>query len=177
MKARAVFLDRDGVILRDTGYLARIEDAVFMEGAFEALSMLSTEKYRLIVVTNQSAIARGMITLDGFLELSAAIGCEISRHGAPLDAVYFCPHHPTEGTPPWRMNCSCRKPAPGMILRALNEWGLDAANCWMAGDSPRDVEAALSAKVRPIAFRFDHPSAPRFDSLVELAQFIVESGE
>ncbi len=175
MTNRAVFLDRDGVILEDTGYPTRIETVVFVDGIGEALSLLSQAGYRLIVITNQSAIARGMISLEGFFELSDAINRKLAQQRAPLDAVYFCPHHPSEGASPWRTVCNCRKPAPGLILRAISEWGLEAGNCWMVGDSPRDLDAAQSAGVRPLAFRFDHPSAPRFNSLLELARHIIES--
>lgn len=138
--SRAIFLDRDGVINVDRGYVCRPEDFVFFPGALEALLDFQKKGYLLIIVTNQSGIGRGYYTLGDFEHLMEWMKKKLSAHGIFLHAIYFCPHHPSQ-------ECDCRKPKPGMILRAAKDFGIDLKNSWMIGDKPSDIKAGLAAGV------------------------------
>ena len=145
---RAIFLDRDGTLNKDTGYVHRKEDWHWLPGVVEALQRFHAVGYALVVVSNQSGLARGMYDLAALHELEAWINADLEAKGAAIDAWYYCPHLP-EITGP----CSCRKPAPGLILRAAEEMGLDLARSWMVGDRVRDVEAGLAAGCRCVLLR------------------------
>lgn len=136
----AVFLDRDGVINIDRHYVARVEDFTFVDGIFETLRAIRALGYPLVVVTNQSAIGRGYCTPDDYQRLTHWMLAQLAGHGIELAGVYHCPHRPEEG-------CACRKPAPGMLLQAAREHGVELCRSWMIGDSPRDIEAARRAGV------------------------------
>ncbi|WP_108651926.1 D-glycero-beta-D-manno-heptose 1,7-bisphosphate 7-phosphatase [Dongshaea marina] len=141
----AVFLDRDGVINRDTGYVAEVDDFHFLEGAIEAMQLLKKKGYQLVVVTNQSGIARGYYTEDQFLTLTEWMDWSLADRGVDLDGIYYCPHHPTEGKGEYLQACQCRKPAPGMLLEGLKELKLDPASCYLVGDKESDLDAAINA--------------------------------
>lgn len=133
----AVFLDRDGTIVVDTGYLARPEDVALLPGAGQAIARLNARHIPVIIVTNQSGIARGMYTLADFERVQARVETELARQGARVDAVYLCPHGPDE-----HPRCSCRKPGTQMHRDAALAHGLDLARSWYIGDRWRDVEPA-----------------------------------
>lgn len=137
---RAAFLDRDGVINRDHGYVFRREEFEFVDGALAACARLAQRGFALVVVTNQSGIGRGMYAEADFLRLTDWMTGQFARAGAPLAAVYHCPHHPDE-------SCDCRKPAPGMLLRAARELKLDLAHSVLFGDKLSDLQAAAAAGV------------------------------
>lgn len=141
----AVFLDRDGVINEDIGYLHRIEQFRFTPGALQAACQLYEMGYALVVVTNQSGIARGFYTEVDFQRLTEWMCEQFRAAGAPLTAVYHCPHHPLAGNGD---HCDCRKPLPGMLLKAATEYQLDLAHSLMVGDKEDDVRAGRSAGVR-----------------------------
>ncbi|WP_302548877.1 D-glycero-beta-D-manno-heptose 1,7-bisphosphate 7-phosphatase [uncultured Desulfovibrio sp.] len=145
---RAIFLDRDGTLNKDTGYVHRKEDWHWLPGVVEALKRFHAVGYALVVVSNQSGLARGMYDLAALHELEAWINADLEAKGAAIDAWYYCPHLP-EITGP----CSCRKPAPGLILRAAEEMGLDLARSWMVGDRVREVDAGLAAGCRCVLLR------------------------
>jgi|DewCreStandDraft_4_1066084.scaffolds.fasta_scaffold04862_13 D-glycero-D-manno-heptose 1,7-bisphosphate phosphatase len=147
MSRRAAFLDRDGVINVDLGYVVRQEDFHFVPGTLEAARILADRGLALVVITNQSGIARGLYTVDDFHRLTHWMRERFAEAGAPLAGVYFCPHHPTEGQGQYRVNCTCRKPAPGMLLAAAHELGLDLARSVLFGDKRSDLEAAHAAGV------------------------------
>ncbi|MFA4985141.1 MAG: HAD family hydrolase [Candidatus Brocadiia bacterium] len=178
---RAVFLDRDGVIIRDVGYIRRFEDIELLVDVAQALSMLRAAGFLRIIVTNQSAVARGMITLDRMFEIEAEVERRLFELGGSVDAAYLCPHHPTEGEAPYRYACGSRKPEPGMLIRAALEWGIDPRRSYMIGDSPRDTEAAARAGVTPL--RVGGPVSgpangiPHFDNLMEAARHIISHTE
>ncbi|MDH3346384.1 MAG: D-glycero-beta-D-manno-heptose 1,7-bisphosphate 7-phosphatase [Kiritimatiellaceae bacterium] len=134
-KRVAFFLDRDGVINTDHGYVSRIEDFHFTEGIFPVLRGLSAKGYLLIVITNQSGIGRGYYTKQDFEKLTVWMRQRLSTEGIELTAVYSCPHSPDEG-------CDCRKPAPGMLVQAGREHNLDLSLSWMVGDKESDMQAA-----------------------------------
>jgi len=137
---KAVFLDRDGVINIDKAYVYKIEDFEFCEGVFEALRHFQSLGYLLIIVTNQSGIARGYYTEEDFQTLSRWMKQTLLSANITIDAIYHCPHAPDA-------NCECRKPKSGMFKEAINAFDIDASASWMIGDKPSDIEAALSANV------------------------------
>ncbi len=144
MTRKAVFLDRDGVINEDHGYVYRKEDFEFVDGIFEACQRFQHQGYLLIVVTNQSGIARGMYTEAQFQKLTDWMVERFREQGVTITKVYHCPHHPDFG-PAYERNCDCRKPKPGMILRGIEEFELVPKLCMMVGDKASDMTAAESA--------------------------------
>lgn len=148
----AAFLDRDGVLNVDAGYVHLPKDFVWIQGAREAIRTLNAAGHFVFVVSNQSGVARGMFSLDDVERLHVWINSELALLGARVDAFYFCPHHPTEGRGPFARECDCRKPKPGMILRACAEWPVDIARSFLIGNSERDLEAARRAGIRGIGF-------------------------
>ena len=147
MAKPAIFLDRDGVINVDTGYVYQVDDFVFIEGVIEALLKLKQKGYLLVVVTNQSGIARGYFTEEQFMNLTEWIDWSLADRGIDLDGIYFCPHHPSEGDDHYRKSCACRKPGPEMILDAAKHLKIDLPASYMVGDKPSDMKAAINAGV------------------------------
>ncbi len=143
MKKPALFLDRDGVINVEKNYLYRIEDFEFIEGVFELCHKYQDKGYLIIIVTNQSGIARGYYSEDDFSDLTRWMVDVFAREGINITDVYHCPHHPDISGP-----CSCRKPEPGMLLKAAEEHHIDMKNSLLVGDSERDILAAHRAGVR-----------------------------
>jgi D-glycero-D-manno-heptose 1,7-bisphosphate phosphatase len=137
---RAAFLDRDGVINRDHGYVFRQQDFEFVDGVLAACARLAARGFALVVVTNQSGIGRGMYTEGDFVKLTEWMRAQFDAAGAPLLGVYHCPHHPDQ-------ECDCRKPAPGMLLRAARELELDLSRSVLFGDKASDLQAAAAAGV------------------------------
>lgn len=139
---KALFLDRDGVINVEKHYLYKIEDVEFVEGIFALVRRFKASGYLIIMVTNQSGIARGMYSQEDFTRVSEWMKERFSAQDAALDAIYHCPHHPyINGT------CSCRKPKPGMLLEAKERFDIDMSHSVMIGDKERDIEAAINAHV------------------------------
>ena len=144
-QGRALFLDRDGVINEEIGYLVLPEHARFVRGVFDLCRAAKGLGYRLIVVTNQAGIARGRYTEDDFHALMDWMRGEFERQGCPLDAVYFCPVHPVHGVGEYKRDSIDRKPGPGMLLRAAAEFGLDLGRSVFIGDRCTDVAAGNAA--------------------------------
>ena len=144
---KAVFLDRDGVINLDKAYVHRWDDFEFLPGAVEAMRQLHRAGYILIVVTNQAGIARGYYTERQFEILTEAMIEHLAAAGVVITAVYHCPHHPAGTVPLLSVVCDCRKPAPGMLLAAAREHGVDLAQSILVGDKASDLEAARAAGV------------------------------
>lgn len=143
---KALFLDRDGVINVDHGYVYRQQDFQFMPGILESCAHFHQAGYKLIVVTNQSGIARGMYTPQDFCKLTVWMKAQFAQAGAALTDVLYCPHHPA-GDPPYNIACQCRKPLPGMLLDAAAKHHIDLSGSCMVGDSERDMQAALAAGI------------------------------
>ena len=143
----AVFLDRDGVINEERNYVCSIDEFHFIDGVFDACLEMGKAGYRLIVITNQAGIARGYYTEDDFHHLTKWMLNEFRQHGIEIDAVKYCPHHPAHGVGDYRRDCDCRKPAPGMILRAAKEHSLDLRRSILVGDKATDIEAGRAAGV------------------------------
>ena len=150
---RAVFLDRDGTINVEKEYLHLPEDFEFIPGVPEAIRLLRTAGFRVIVVTNQSGVARGYYDEEAVAALHRHLDADLARYDTSVDAYYFCPHHPVEGIGAYRTECDCRKPLPGMLLRAACDFGLDLGGSYIVGDKLADVEAGLAAGCRPVLVR------------------------
>ena len=144
----ALFLDRDGVVNQEIGYLYRPEDVRWVDGIFSLARTARQKGYRLIIVTNQSGIARELYTTAEFEALMGWIAAEFRAEGAPLDGVYHCPYHPVHGVGSWRREHEDRKPGPGMLLRAAREHGLDLSRSLLVGDRCSDIGAAHAAGLR-----------------------------
>lgn len=147
MSGRALFLDRDGVINVDHGYVHRSEQVEFVPGIFELVAAATARGWRVVVVTNQSGIGRGYFGVGDFQHLTEWMRSRFAERGGTLDAVYHCPHHPREAGPDYRRDCPDRKPAPGMLLRARRDLQLDMAASVLVGDRLSDLEAARRAGV------------------------------
>ena len=144
----AAFLDRDGVINVDHGYVSRWEDFEFLPGVPEALLSLEKAGYQLIVISNQSGIGRGFYSETDLEELNRRIAHHLQEHWAiEMTGFYHCPHHPTDALGDYLTRCECRKPAPGMILRAAEEHNIDLAGSLLVGDKRSDIEAGKAAGV------------------------------
>ena len=147
MTTAAIFLDRDGVINQDTGYVSHSDDFIFIDGVIDAMKQLKQKGYQLVVVTNQSGIARGLFSEKDFIRLTEWMDWSLADRGVDLDGIYFCPHHPTEGSGSETRVCDCRKPAPGMFLEAAAELNINLAASYMVGDKVSDMKAAEAAGV------------------------------
>ncbi len=159
----AAFLDRDGVINADRGYIYRCEEFEFLPGVFDAVRELRGLGFVPVVVTNQSGIGRGFYAETEFSRLTEWMKQQFAAEGAPIEAVYFCPHHASEGRGAYRLDCDCRKPAPGMLLAARDDLNLDLSHSAMFGDRASDLEAARAAGVQSrflLATNGTHPADP-----------------
>ena len=140
----AIFLDRDGVINENrSDYVKTWDEYVFLPNVFSPLRSLAQTDYAIVVISNQSPIGRGLVQQKTIEIINARMQAEIERQGGRVDAVYYCPHAPSE-------NCNCRKPAPGMLLKAAQELEIDLACSYLVGDAVSDVEAAFAAGCQPI---------------------------
>ncbi len=140
MHSRAVFLDRDGTINEEVGYLSDPRQVTLIPGAAEALARLRKAGFKLVVVTNQSGVARGYLGEDDLRKVNDELARLLAGHGVAIDAYYHCPHHPD-----FTGECACRKPKPGMARKAARELGLDTARSYFVGDKTTDVELGINA--------------------------------
>jgi D-glycero-D-manno-heptose 1,7-bisphosphate phosphatase len=150
MNKRAVFLDRDGVIVEQEEYLNRAEDLVLIPGAGEAIARLKAASIPVIVVTNQAGVAKGHLTLLDLKEIHARLRHELSACGARLDAIYYCPHHPEATVLEFLRDCPCRKPGVGMFEKARDEHDIDLEASYLVGDATGDILAGARARCRTI---------------------------
>lgn len=159
----AVFLDRDGTINEETGYMDRLEKLKLVPVAAEAIRLINASGMKAVVVTNQSGVARGLFD-EAFVDAVHTRLREMLRaEGAFLDGIYFCPHHPTEGRERYLMTCDCRKPAPGLLLRAAADLHLDPDRSYMVGDTLKDIEAGARAGARGVLVRTGYGSESAAD--------------
>jgi len=150
---RAVFLDRDGTIVEEAGYLDRLERLVFFPYSVDAIRMLNRAGFAVVVVTNQAGIARGIVREAFVHEAHRAIAGRVEAGGARIDAFYYCPHYPAGTVPPLRVECGCRKPQPGMLRQAAADLDLDLPRSFAVGDRWHDVAAAHAAGARGLLVR------------------------
>ncbi|WP_087019183.1 D-glycero-beta-D-manno-heptose 1,7-bisphosphate 7-phosphatase [Thaumasiovibrio subtropicus] len=147
MAKAAVFIDRDGVINVDHGYVHTTDDFEYIEGVFEACKQFKAMGYLLVLVTNQSGIARGMFTEDEFLTLTEWMDWNFVDNGVEFDGIYYCPHHAEKGQGDYKVDCDCRKPKPGMFKSAQAFLKIDMAKSVMIGDKKEDMMAAEAADI------------------------------
>lgn len=150
VKRKAVFLDRDGTINIDAGYVHKIADFKFIKGAVQAIKRLRDNGFIIVVVTNQSGVGRGFYTEKDVLALHDYINRELHRQGTGIDRFYFCPHHPEAAIEKYKQDCNCRKPNPGMIRQAVDELDIDPGSSFMIGDQLRDITAGKRAGIKSI---------------------------
>ncbi len=152
MKEAAVFLDRDGTINEEVGYLDDLAKLVIYPQAPEAIKAINDSGMKAIVVTNQSGVARGYFAEAFVMEVHGVIQEALAKDQAHLDALYYCPHHP-EGRDNYRCSCQCRKPAPGMLLQAAQDMGLDLSRSYLVGDTENDMATAQAAGAKGVLVR------------------------
>ena len=145
--SRALFLDRDGVINEDHGYVFQIKDFVFISGIFELIKKAYQLEMKIFVITNQAGIGRGLYTEEDFLELNEWMCQKFKNAGTPINKVYFCPTHPDHGSGDYKNHDNFRKPAPGMILQARDDFDIDLSSSVLIGDKPSEIIAGNRANV------------------------------
>lgn len=184
-KRACIYLDRDGVLNEDTDLISRHEDLSLFEFVPEAVKRINQSEYLSVVITNQSVVARNLCSYDDVKVIHNKMETLLGREGAYLNDIYFCPHHPDGGFPGenilYKVNCSCRKPKPGMLLAAAEKFNIDLKESWMVGDSDRDIKAGKAAGCRTIAVRTGrstHTSKVNpdywFQNLTEAVSFIID---
>jgi len=144
---KALFLDRDGIINVDHGYVHKIEDFEFVDGIFELCRLAIDKGFLIFVITNQAGIARGYYSVNEFQELTRWMVEAFNERKVTITDVYFCPHHPDKGKAPYKMACKCRKPAAGMLFKAQKEYNIDFTNSIFIGDKISDMQAAENAGI------------------------------
>lgn len=182
MGHKAIFLDRDGTINLDHGYVHQIDDFHFIDGVIDALLALKKQGYLLVLVTNQSGIARGYFSEEQFLQLTEWMDWSLADRGVDLDGIYYCPHHP-EGLGEFRQKCDCRKPQAGMFEQAIRDLNIDPSQSIMVGDKLEDMQAAQNAGVaHKILVRTGKTVTPQaevaadrvIDTLADLPSFLAK---
>lgn len=148
---RACFLDRDGVVIEEENYISDPGRVRLCEGIVPALKALHDADYLLVVVSNQSGIARGLFTMKALEAVQARVDKLLKAEGVAIDAWYNCPHHPKGSIPEYSIDCDCRKPRPGMLLKAVKDLSLKIDRCFMIGDKISDIEAGFNAGCRSAA--------------------------
>jgi D-glycero-D-manno-heptose 1,7-bisphosphate phosphatase len=147
---RAVFLDRDGTLNEEMGYVNHVSRFHLLPGAAEAVRLLNENDWKVVVVSNQSGVARGYFPESVLAEVDARLNAELAREEARLDGTYYCLHHPQAQLEAYRRSCECRKPRPGLLRRAAQELGIDLGESWLIGDRLLDVETAHNAGARAV---------------------------
>lgn len=181
---KAIFFDRDGVLNLDPGFVKNPEEMMLYPFTAKAVKLANKSDYASIVITNQSGIARNLYTEEGLRQIHNKMEWLLGEEGAKLDAIYYCPHHPDKGfpeeNPALKIDCDCRKPKPGMILKAAREFCINLPESWMIGDSGRDMMAAKAAGVTPVAVRTGNGMEESvekpdffFDNVYDAVDFIV----
>jgi D-glycero-D-manno-heptose 1,7-bisphosphate phosphatase len=190
MSRPAIFMDRDGTICEEVGYVNHLSRSRLLPGSVEAIRLANDAGFLVVVASNQSGVARGLFDEALVQAVNRQMVARVQEAGARIDAVYFCPHHPREGAPPFRMDCECRKPRPGMLLQAAREHDVDLRSSWMIGDSLVDLEAAAAAGAAPVhvltgygrglvehhGARFRVAPAHTAEDLLAAVRFIVGAG-
>ena len=165
MPIKTIFLDRDGVINKDKNYLYKKDDFEFIDGVFDACLYFSNLNYKIIIITNQSGISRGYFTESDFKIVNDWMIEQFSLHNINILDTFYCPHSPED-------NCLCRKPKPGMLLKAKNKYGIDMENSWLIGDKEDDIIAGIKSGVfNTILVRSGH----KIDESASKAKFILNS--
>ena len=144
----AIFLDRDGTINEEMGYINHLDRFIVFPFVAESIRLFNNLDLRVIVVTNQSGVARGYFPEDLVIKIHDHLNSQLNQSGAHLDAIYYCPHHPTEGKGKYRKDCNCRKPKPGMVEKAFKDFDIDLSRSYMVGDRYKDMQFARNLKMK-----------------------------
>lgn len=177
-KQKAVFLDRDGTINKYVGFLRNIDDFELIDGVAEAIKKINASGYLAIVVTNQPVIARGEVTVPQLQEIHNKMETLLGLEGAYLDAIYYCPHHPHKGydgeIPEMKIDCDCRKPKPGMLLKAAEDFNIDLSQSYIIGDGENDINAgiAVGCKALLVHSKCKHQSYGQLDTVASIMAFV-----
>jgi D-glycero-D-manno-heptose 1,7-bisphosphate phosphatase len=172
---RAIFLDRDGTLAHEVGYINHISRFRLYPWAVEAVRLINRNGFLAVVVTNQAGVARGYFPESLVQEVHRTLAAAMEAGGARLDGIYYCPHHPTAGEPPYKEDCDCRKPRPGLVRRAAQDLGIDVARSYVVGDRFLDLELAWNAGARGVLVKsgyglgelqYHAPGRPRQPDLV-----------
>ena len=156
---KAIFLDRDGVIVEDTGYISSPEELILFPDVIPVLKKLQ-HSFRLIVVTNQSGIARGYFTEEDLFAINERVIQMLADYGVGLDAIYYCPHHPKVGNDEYRIECECRKPKPGLLRLATEEFGIELDQSFLIGDKDTDIQAGYAMDIKTIKISRNDRESP-----------------
>jgi D-glycero-D-manno-heptose 1,7-bisphosphate phosphatase len=154
----ALFLDRDGVIVEEADYLCDPSQVRLLPGSAEAIAEVNRRGIPVVVVTNQSGVARGYFSESCVADVHRSVDELLAKHGAHINRYYYCPHHPTQGLPSYRIECECRKPRPGMLLQAASDLSIDLNHSYLVGDKISDLEAGARAGCRTILVRTGYGS-------------------
>jgi len=161
VRQKCVFLDRDGTINKFNGFITKPEDFELIDGAAEAIKTINSNGFLAIVITNQPVVARGEVDIETLEKIHMKMETDLGKHGAYIDDLFYCPHHPDRGFPgevaELKIDCDCRKPKPGMILEAAKKYNIDLPQSYMVGDDKRDVNSALNAGCIPVFLSEDKP--------------------
>lgn len=166
---KAVFFDRDGTIIEDVGYLSNLNDITFIEPMISFMQFCQQAGYLIIIVTNQSGIARGYFDELFVTTTNATISNMLQQHNITVHASYYCPHHPTKALhEQYRQQCLCRKPSPGMLLQAAHDWKISLEESFMVGDKDSDLQAGIAAGCTAIdVSKILNISPKKFSSLLK----------
>jgi D-glycero-D-manno-heptose 1,7-bisphosphate phosphatase len=182
MSRPAVFMDRDGTLSHEVGYVNHVSRFRLYPWSVDAVRLINRSGFLAVVITNQAGVARGYFPEAVIHEVHASLRAAMHDGGAQLDAIYFCPHHPSLGEPPYRMECDCRKPKPGLLKRAESDLGIDLKHSWVIGDRLGDVELAWRVGARGALVKsgyglgelaYHAPARPRQPDLV--AEHLLEA--
>jgi len=187
----AIFMDRDGTLSHEVGYVNHISRFRLYPWAVEAVKLVNRSGRLAVVATNQAGVARGYFPESLVGEVHASLNATMEGGGARLDGIYYCPHHPTVGEPPYRLDCDCRKPRPGLLRRAASDLGIDLARSWVVGDRLGDMQLAWGVGARGALVKSGYGlgelayDAPRWDRqpdlvaehLLDAVLAILEGGE
>ena len=174
-KQKAIFLDRDGTINKYVGFLRNIDDFELIDGVAEAIRKINESGYLAVVVTNQPVVARGEVSFEELEEIHNKMETLLGKEGAYLDAIYYCPHHPHKGyegeRPELKIDCDCRKPKPGMLLKAAVDFNIDLSRSWMVGDGENDIQAGINAGCKTVLLSNGNESYGQTVRVTSLAEF------
>ena len=175
-KQKAIFLDRDGTINKYVGFLRSIDEFALIDGVAEAIRKINESGYLAIVVTNQPVIARGEVSFEELEGIHNKMETLLGEKGAYLDAIYYCPHHPHKGyegeCPELKIECDCRKPKPGMLFKAAEDFNIDLSQSWMIGDGENDVKAGINAGCKTVFLNDNDENYGQTETVKSLGEFV-----